>query len=67
MFQTTRQQFSILKQAKLKIPIPKIKEQEKISNILNEISLQVIKQTQFLEKLQLFKKTMLQNIFSKSE
>ena len=67
MFQTTRQQFSILKQTKLKIPIPKIKEQEKISNILNEISLQVIKQTQFLEKLQLFKKTMLQNIFSKSE
>ena len=64
MFQTTRQQFSILKQAKLKIPMPKIEEQVIIGNILNEITLQVIKQTQFLEKLQLFKIILLQNIFS---
>lgn len=64
MDQSTRQQFSILKQAKLKIPLPKIKEQQKIASILSNIDSQIRKQQEYKSNLETLKKGLMQKLLT---
>jgi type I restriction enzyme, S subunit len=64
MDQSTRQQYSIQKQAKLRIPIPLIQEQQKISSILSNIDSQIQFQIKFKEKLEHLKKSLMQKLLT---
>jgi len=64
MDQTTRQQFSILKQAKLKIPLPKLKEQQKIASILSNVDSQIKKQQESKTHFETLKKGLMQKLLT---
>jgi type I restriction enzyme, S subunit len=62
--QTTRQQFSIRKQAKLKIPVPSLPEQQKIATILSNIDSKITSQEQYKENLEKLKKSLMQKLLT---
>ena len=64
MDQSTRQQFSILKQAKLKFPLPPLDEQKKIASILIQTDAKI--SSLKIKKIQLeqIKKELMKNLLS---
>ncbi len=64
MDQTTRQQFSIQKQATLKIPLPKLAEQKKISTNLLNLDLEIHNEQKHKFKLNTLKKGLMQKILT---
>ncbi|EIE00559.1 restriction endonuclease subunit S [Leptospira licerasiae] len=63
MKQSTRNQVPITTQRKLKLALPKSKEQQKIANCLSSIDELLTEQSQRLEELKLHKKGLLQQLF----
>jgi len=64
MDQTTRQQFSILKQAKLKFPLPDITEQQKIATILLKADSKISELESTKSKLERLKKGLMQKLLT---
>jgi len=64
MDQTTRQQYSILKQAHLKIPFPTKSEQEKIANILLNVDSRVSELQIQKKKFEILKKGLMQKLLT---
>lgn len=64
MDQTTRQQFSILKQAKLKIPLPNLGEQKKIASILSNVDSKIQQQQEYKSQLEILKKSLMQKLLT---
>jgi len=65
MDQTTRQQFSILKQAKLRIPLAPIHEQRKIASILLKVDSLIQLTQKIIEETQRLKKGLMQRLLTK--
>ena len=64
MDQTTRKQFSILKQAKLKIPLPPLPEQKQIASILSNVDIQIQKEKLHKSNLERLKKGLMQKLLT---
>ena len=64
MDQTTRQQFSILKQAKLRIPLPNLDEQKKIALIFSNIDSLIQVQQKYKSKLETLKQGLMQKLLT---